>query len=167
MAFTSRRLWPRQAAQEFEEVLVDEYQDTNSAQDMLFFAVSQQGKNLFMVGDVKQSIYRFRQAMPEIFMEKLDSYHPFDGKNYPAKIMLGKNFRSRQEVTGFVNFVFRQLMSRKMGEMDYGSEQELIPAAPYPQTEGMQTELHLIDAANSQESTVQQEAAYVARQVAG
>lgn len=81
--------------------------------------------------------------------------------------MLGKNFRSRQEVTGFVNFVFRQLMSRKMGEMDYGSEQELIPAAPYPQTEGMQTELHLIDAANSQESTVQQEAAYVARQVAG
>lgn len=156
----------RQTAQEFEEVLVDEYQDTNSAQDMLFFAVSQQGKNLFMVGDVKQSIYRFRQAMPEIFMEKLDSYHPFDGKNYPAKIMLGKNFRCRQEVTGFVNFVFRQLMSRKMGEMDYGSEQELIPAAPYPQTEGMQTELHLIDAANSQESTVQQEAAYVARQVA-
>ena len=104
---------------------------------MIFFAVSQNGSNLFMVGDVKQSIYRFRQAMPEIFMEKLDSYSPFDGKNYPAKIVLGKNFRSRPEVAGFVNFVFRQLMSRKMGEMDYGPEQELIAAASYPPDEKM------------------------------
>lgn len=69
---------------------MDEYQDTNSAQDMIFLAVSRQGENLFMVGDVKQSIYRFRQAMPEIFMEKLDRYGPFDGKNYPAKNYTGQ-----------------------------------------------------------------------------
>lgn len=155
----------RQAAQDYEEVLVDEYQDTNGAQDMIFFAVSQNGGNLFMVGDVKQSIYRFRQAMPEIFMEKLDSYSPFDGKNYPAKIVLGKNFRSRPEVAGFVNFVFRQLMSRKMGEMDYGPEQELIAAASYPPDEKMQAELHLVEIQDSPESAVQQEAAYVASQI--
>ena len=101
----------RQLSESFAFVLVDEYQDTNATQDMIFGSVSRPD-NLFMVGDVKQSIYRFRQAMPEIFMEKLDRYGPFDGKNYPAKIILGKNFRSRPEVTEFVNFVFRQLMSQ-------------------------------------------------------
>ena len=88
-------------------MLVDEYQDTNSAQDMIFSAVSRQGENLFMVGDVKQSIYRFRQAMPEIFMEKLDRYGPFDGKNYPAKNYTGQKL-SQPSGSGpeFVNFVF-------------------------------------------------------------
>ena len=152
----------QQTAQEYEEVLVDEYQDTNSAQDMIFSAVSRQGENLFMVGDVKQSIYRFRQAMPEIFMEKLDRYGPFDGKNYPAKIILGKNFRSRPEVTEFVNFVFRQLMSQKMGEMEYSREQELIPAADYPPDKQMQAELHLIDIQEEKANAVQLEAVYVA-----
>lgn len=156
----------QQTAQEYEEVLVDEYQDTNSAQDMIFSAVSRQGENLFMVGDVKQSIYRFRQAMPEIFMEKLDRYGPFDGKNYPAKIILGKNFRSRPEVTEFVNFVFRQLMSQKMGEMEYSREQELIPAADYPPDKQMQAELHLIDIQEEKANAVQLEAAYVARRIA-
>ena len=106
----------RQTAQEFEEVLVDEYQDTNSAQDMLFFCRFPTGKKSFYGGRCETKHLPVPAGDARIFMEKLDSYHPFDGKNYPAKIMLGKNFRSRQEVTGFVNFVFRQLMSRKMGK---------------------------------------------------
>lgn len=154
-----------QLAQEYEEIMVDEYQDTNSAQDMLFWAVSKEGKNLFMVGDLKQSIYRFRQAMPEIFLEKLDAYHPFDGKAYPAKIVLGKNFRSRTEVTGLVNFLFRQLTSRRLGEMDYGPQEELVPAASYPPAEGVQPQLHLIDTTASIEPAVQQEAFYVAKKI--
>ncbi len=154
-----------QLAQEYEEILVDEYQDTNSAQDMLFWAVSKKGKNLFMVGDPKQSIYRFRQAMPEIFLEKMDAYRPFDGKNYPAKIVLGKNFRSRPEVTGFVNFLFRQLTSRRLGEMDYGPEEELAPAASYPPEKGVQTQLHLVDTTASSKPAVQQEAFYVAKMI--
>ena len=66
-------------------------------QDMLFRAVSREEKNLFLVGDVKQSIYRFRQAMPEIFLEKKRHFAPYDGEHYPAKILLGRNFRSRPE----------------------------------------------------------------------
>ncbi|MDD3192350.1 MAG: helicase-exonuclease AddAB subunit AddA [Oscillospiraceae bacterium] len=156
----------QQLSQEYEEVLVDEYQDTNTAQDMLFSAISRQDGNLFMVGDVKQSIYRFRQAMPEIFISKMNDYQTFDGENYPAKLILGKNFRSRPEVTGFVNFVFQQLMSWEMGEMDYGPEEELIPAAAYPSEEGMEPELHLIDTGDSQLPAAQLEAAYVAEKIA-
>ncbi len=154
-----------QIAQEYEEILVDEYQDTNSAQDMLFWAVSKKGKNLFMVGDVKQSIYRFRQAMPEIFIQKMDAYHPFDDGKYPAKIMLDKNFRSRPEVTAWVNFLFRQLTSRRLGEIDYGPEEELVSAASYPPAEGVQPQLHLIDTTASALPAVQQEASYVAEKI--
>lgn len=88
----------RQLAEQFEEVLVDEYQDTNAAQDALFSALSQEEKNLFLVGDVKQSIYGFRQAMPEIFIRRRDRYPgtaaPF-GEEGAASIILGNNFRSR------------------------------------------------------------------------
>ena len=154
----------RQLSQEFEEVLVDEYQDTNGVQDMLFQSISRQGKNLFMVGDVKQSIYRFRQAMPELFLQKMDTYAPLAKGQSPAKIVLGKNFRSRSEVTGFVNFVFRQLMSRQMGEMDYSDEEELVAAAPYPPEEKA-PQLHLIDTSGSDQPAAQQEAEYVAGQI--
>ena len=78
-----------------------------------------------MVGDVKQSIYRFRQAMPELFMEKKKRFAPYDGKTFPAKIVLGKNFRSAQAVTGCVNFFFSQLMSGEIGEVDYNQEEAL------------------------------------------
>ena len=99
----------------YDEVLVDEFQDTNAAQEIIFRAVSQKERNLFLVGDVKQSIYRFRQACPELFMEKKERYAPYDGKQFPAKITLGKNFRSAPEVTGGVNFLFSLLMSEEIG----------------------------------------------------
>ena len=69
-----------------------------------------------LVGDVKQSIYRFRQAKPEIFIAKKEQFHPYDGSAYPALITLGQNFRSAKGVTDFVNFLFSRVMSREVGE---------------------------------------------------
>lgn len=130
----------------FDEVLVDEYQDTNAAQDALFSALSREETNLFLVGDVKQSIYGFRQAMPAIFIRRRDAWSPFDGSRFPASITLCHNFRSRPEVTDSVNFVFRQLMTRETSGMDYDKREELSAAASYPQGEGYETELLLLDA---------------------
>lgn len=147
----------------FEEVLVDEYQDTNEAQDTIFQAISRDGNNLFMVGDVKQSIYRFRQAMPELFLRKNAEYLLYDGEHYPAKIILHKNFRSRAGVTDGVNFFFSQLMSREMGEIDYNEEESLIPGARYPQSESPCVTLHALDAGEKakEESSAEFEAQYV------
>ncbi len=132
-------------AARFDEVLVDEYQDTNAAQDALFSALSREESNLFLVGDVKQSIYGFRQAMPAIFIRRRDAWPDFDGQHFPATITLGNNFRSRTEVTDSVNFVFRQLMTREAGGMDYDQREELVPSASYPAGEGYETELLLLD----------------------
>ena len=142
----------RSVAERFEEVLVDEYQDTNRAQDAIFRAVSRGGRNLFMVGDVKQSIYRFRKATPELFMEKKSAYAPYGSGKFPARIILGRNFRSRSGVTAAVNFVFSQLMSVQFGEIDYNDEERLIPAAVYPARQGADFALHLVDAGDSGDS---------------
>ncbi len=136
----------------FDEVLVDEYQDTNAAQDALFSALSKGESNLFLVGDVKQSIYGFRQAMPEIFIRRRDGYPSYDGEHFPASITLGNNFRSRREVTDAVNFVFRLLMTREAGGVDYDEREALIPSAPYPDAPGRETELLLIDGGTREES---------------
>lgn len=130
----------------FAEVMVDEYQDTNGAQDALFRAVSRQESNLFMVGDVKQSIYGFRQAMPAIFTKRRDRYTPYcrDNEVYPAAITLSNNFRSRTDVTETVNFLFRQLMERQLGGVDYGTTEQLEPSAKYPAAEST-TEWLLVD----------------------
>ncbi|HIW74581.1 MAG TPA: helicase-exonuclease AddAB subunit AddA [Firmicutes bacterium] len=149
----------------FDEVLVDEYQDTNAAQDALFRALSREETNLFMVGDVKQSIYGFRQAMPEIFISRRDGYPPFDGEHFPASITLGNNFRSRREVTDAVNFVFRQLMTRAVGGIDYDEREALICSAGYPDAPGRETELLLIDGGTREESDAKDAAE--ARVIAG
>ena len=146
-------LLPSPLAQElsgrFDEILVDEYQDTNAAQDALFYALSRKGSNLFLVGDVKQSIYGFRQAMPELFLRKRDTWPDFTGKDYPATITLGHNFRSRAEVTDSVNFLFRQLMSKESSDIAYGDREALVPSASYPVGMGYETELCLFDADTS------------------
>lgn len=135
----------KELAARFEEVLVDEYQDTNEAQDLIFRAISQEEKNLFFVGDVKQSIYRFRQAMPELFLRRRNSLPVYQDGNYPAKITLGRNFRSRKGVTDAVNFVFRQLMSEELGEMEYDEGEELRSGAAYPESTEPDAELLLLD----------------------
>ncbi len=138
-------------SQFYEEILIDEYQDTNKAQDMLFTALSRD--NLFRVGDVKQSIYSFRQAMPQIFLELKESYNRFrrEKKQFPAKVLLGNNFRSRKGVTDIINFVFSQLMSKESGDIEYGSEEELVPLALYSEKTEAATELHLIDTVNTED----------------
>lgn len=141
----------RELSRQFEEVLVDEYQDTNETQDLLFRAVSRDETNLFFVGDVKQSIYRFRQAMPEIFLRRRDSLPAFDGGSFPARIILGKNFRSRRGVTQAVNFIFSQLMSPEIGELDYNADEALVYGASYAENSEPDFELHVFDSGDKNE----------------
>lgn len=116
---------------QFREIMVDEYQDTNAVQNAIFGALSV-GGNLFMVGDVKQSIYRFRLAEPGIFLSKLDSFVPADraAPGQGRKVLLTHNFRSRPEVLSGVNFVFGNVMTRAAGELDYGEDEALRPGRP-------------------------------------
>ena len=139
---------------QFDEIMVDEYQDTNEAQEMIFGAVSQNGENLFFVGDVKQSIYRFRQAMPQIFLRRRGACKKYDPANesFPAYISLGKNFRSRRGVTDAVNFVFSQLMSKKAGGLDYTESEKLVPSDGYPPHAGSDAALEVIDLSGMEEA---------------
>ncbi len=115
----------REMTNELTEILIDEYQDTNRAQDTLFYSVSKSGENMFLVGDVKQSIYRFRLASPEIFIEKCEAYPYYDGKTKKSKIILGENFRSRKGILDCVNYVFSSLMSPECGDIDYNDDEKL------------------------------------------
>ncbi|MEG2176607.1 MAG: UvrD-helicase domain-containing protein, partial [Oscillibacter sp.] len=126
-----------------------EYQDTNEVQNAIFRAVSKDGQNLFTVGDVKQSIYRFRLADPTIFLGKYHRFKPWseaeDGEE--RKVLLSQNFRSRQEILDAANFVFENILSVEMGEMAYGEEEALhFGAEYYPAREDCDTEFHLISA---------------------
>ena len=136
----------RACAESFEEVLVDEYQDTNQVQNAIFDALTQESGNLFMVGDVKQSIYRFRLADPTIFLEKYRVYPPAEQaqEGLGRRVILGENFRSRPEVIGCVNFLFQNLMSRELGELDYGADEALRQGAPLPERGDCAPEFHLL-----------------------
>ena len=136
----------RDVSRRFVEIMVDEYQDVNRVQDTIFRAVSKDETNLFMVGDVKQSIYRFRLADPTIFTEKYLSYSDLatSREGEPVRIMLQENFRSRSEVIEAANHVFRTCMSEKLGEIDYDENAELKCGAPY-EGEAPVPELMLID----------------------
>ena len=120
----------------FDEVLVDEYQDSNNVQETIIELVSRRKDefpNVFMVGDVKQSIYRFRQAKPELFMEKYINYTLEESNN--RKIQLYKNFRSRKEVIDGVNYIFKEIMSETVGELEYIDEEALNLGASYENSE--------------------------------
>ena len=120
----------------FEEILIDEYQDSNLVQEMILESISgeENGKfNRFMVGDVKQSIYKFRLARPEIFMEKYEEYGKDGAGN--KRIDLHKNFRSRREVLDSVNFIFSRIMGKRLGGVEYDEEAALYPGAAYPTKE--------------------------------
>lgn len=122
----------------FEEIMIDEYQDSNEVQELLLKCISGEDKgrfNRFMVGDVKQSIYKFRLARPEIFMEKYDSYAIDDDTAGNVRIDLSMNFRSRREVTDATNFICSQLMTAKVGNVEYDDRAALYVGASYPEPE--------------------------------
>lgn len=164
----------RQWGQCYAEIMVDEYQDTNQVQNTIFRALSQDGKNLFLVGDVKQSIYRFRLADPTIFLEKYRTFCPYDqaAEGEERRITLSKNFRSRPEVLEAANDLFRCVMSRELGELDYTADQALYPGGTFPAGEGYETELHVLDFSEDPAYTQQKierndlEARFVAKQIA-
>lgn len=137
----------------YEEILIDEYQDSNMVQEYILSMVSRrdsENPNVFMVGDVKQSIYRFRQAKPELFLEKYNSYsEKKDSLN--RKILLFKNFRSRERIIDGVNYIFRAIMSRNIGELNYDYREELKFGASFEDIDSDvfnslgDNELHIIE----------------------
>lgn len=135
----------KELSHKYTEILIDEYQDTNKAQDMLFRAISDNEENLFIVGDVKQSIYGFRLAMPEVFLQKRKHLPDFNGKNYPAKINLDENFRSRKEVTEYINYVFSRVMSEDSCGINYDDSESLKAGADYEKSAFPCAELHIVD----------------------
>lgn len=121
-------------ADRFEEIMIDEYQDSNLVQELLLNSVSRCSRgqnNIFMVGDVKQSIYRFRLACPELFMEKYDTYTECD--SLCQKVELHRNFRSRREVLEDVNTVFTKIMHRELGNVEYDDNAALYAGAEFPE----------------------------------
>ena len=148
----------------FEEILIDEYQDSNLVQEKILTSISR-GNNIFMVGDVKQSIYKFRQARPELFLDKYNTYSLKDGlsKNSPGlKIQLFKNFRSRENVLDVTNLVFENIMSEKLGNVEYKEEEYLNYGANYPIEETIKdlseiAEINIIDLKEEEEENEYEE----------
>ena len=156
----------KELSQSFSQIMVDEYQDTNEAQDMIFKLISKDEKNLFMVGDVKQSIYGFRQAMPEIFINKKNKYEVYrkELNKYPSKIILDRNFRSRSGIINIVNFIFNLIMSEQVGEIVYNDEERLVAAANYDKKKEADVFLKVIDIEEEQkEDPIIIEARYIAK----
>lgn len=150
----------------FKEILVDEYQDTNTAQDTLFKMLSN-GHNRFMVGDVKQSIYRFRLAMPQIFNSKKNRYSKYDesSSDLSQKIILDNNFRSRKGICDYTNFVFSNLMTRTIGELDYNKDEYLNFGASYYQESNIPSaQIKLVDVPDGK-NLVEYEAYQTARMI--
>lgn len=132
----------------YREIMVDEYQDVNAVQERIFRAVSRSEQNLFLVGDVKQSIYRFRLADPGLFLEKYTRFAPFEQaeEGAPRRILLQENFRSRRGILDAVNLVFGGIMSRELGELDYDDDAALrFGAQGYDPALDCPAELHLLD----------------------
>ena len=160
-----------QVSHRYREIMVDEFQDTNEVQNCIFRAVSRQGENIFAVGDVKQSIYRFRLAEPGIFLEKYRTYLDAEdaAPGQPRRRVLSRNFRSRREVLDAANFVFAAIMSREMGELDYTEEQYLhFGAAYYPDAPERETEFHYLSVEDTPEQRfdrAEAEARFTARRI--
>ena len=134
--------------EKFEEIAIDEYQDSNLVQEFILSSISREN-NMFMVGDVKQSIYRFRQAMPKLFLDKYSNYKPVENNTncIGRKIQLFKNFRSRDNVLDFTNLIFKDIMSQKLGEVDYTEDEYLnFGAEDYKKiNQNLKTEIDIID----------------------
>ena len=139
--------------EKFVEIAIDEYQDSNMVQEYILTAISN-GKNTFMVGDVKQSIYKFRQAMPDLFLSKYKTYQLKETKKDEdnLKIQLFKNFRSRENVLDFTNLIFQDIMSENLGEIEYTKEEYLNLGANYEAIhQNLETEIDVIDLKEKEE----------------
>lgn len=138
--------------EQYAEIAVDEYQDTNAVQDAIFRALSREQTNLFMVGDVKQSIYGFRLADPSIFLHKYNAYADAEQAEgaAPRRVVLGQNFRSRTAVLDACNYLFSAVMGETVGDLQYTDREALHPGMDYPDAghERYKTEVLLLDAAN-------------------
>ena len=149
----------------YEEIMIDEYQDSNLIQETLLMQISRisHGQyNVFMVGDVKQSIYRFRLSRPELFMAKYASYETA-GEGDQRRIDLHKNFRSRGEVLDAVNFLFYQIMTVSLGRVEYDEQAALYVGAQFEEKEGFDTEILLIEEGESLEAKELEARAVAAR----
>ncbi len=145
--------YAKELSEMFDEILIDEYQDVNDLQECFFSSISK--NNCFAVGDVKQSIYMFRQANPDNFIAK-------EGL-FPV-IYLNKNFRSRKGVLDFCNFVFENLFSARAGGMEYGENEALYYGADYPERSGADVEIHLLKGEEDEEN-VETQARFTARKI--
>ena len=128
--------------EKFEEIAIDEYQDSNLVQEAILTSISK-GNNIFMVGDVKQSIYKFRQARPELFLQKYANYKIKEEKqeDEDLKIQLFRNFRSRNNILDITNLVFEAIMSEKLGDITYNENEYLNYGANYPEPENFDTSI--------------------------
>ncbi len=145
------KIIPSQVAKTYQEkyleIAIDEYQDSNLVQEYILNAISKQN-NIFMVGDVKQSIYKFRQAMPELFLSKYKQYKLKDNKKIDEhlKIQLFKNFRSRKNILDFTNIIFQNIMSEDLGDIEYNEQEYLNLGADYKEIDqDLKTEINIID----------------------
>ena len=144
----------------FEEIAIDEYQDSNMVQEYILTSISK-GNNIFMVGDVKQSIYKFRQAMPELFLHKYEEYKLKKDKKEEdnLKIQLFKNFRSRKNILDTTNIIFQEIMSKELGDVEYNEEEYLNLGANYEEPNKTdidfagKTEIDIIDLQNNSEES--------------
>ena len=146
--------------EKFEEIAIDEYQDSNLVQEYILTSISR-GNNVFMVGDVKQSIYKFRQARPELFLEKYKNYKTKNIKTdaEDLKIQLFKNFRSRKEVLDFSNEIFENIMSEELGELNYTKEEFLNLGASYEDTnQDLRAEIDILTIDDEEDLASEQEA---------
>ena len=133
--------------EKYQEIAIDEYQDSNLVQEYILNSVAR-GNNIFMVGDVKQSIYKFRQAMPELFISKYKTYKNKKDKTREddLKIQLFKNFRSRENILYFTNLIFQDIMSDGLGDIEYNEDEYLNLGADYPEEkQNLNTEIDVID----------------------
>ena len=148
----------REYMEKFQEIAIDEYQDSNLVQEYILSSISR-GNNIFMVGDVKQSIYKFRQARPELFLEKYEKYSDKLSNNVNnLKIKLFKNFRSRSSVLDYTNLVFENIMSKEAGDILYNEEEYLNLGANFEEPNSEEknyagkTEIHIIDLKDEEEN---------------
>lgn len=153
----------QELSQKYYAVFADEYQDTNDLQNTIFEAISNGGKKLFMVGDVKQSIYRFRNANPKNFLNFRESLPDYKEGSESSRVIMSGNFRSHGDICSFANILFYRLFSKKCGEMDYFDVDKLVNKAEYKEVDMPRVSLDLIQQCSPDYSSSEHQAFHIAK----